>query len=112
MISALTTAISALRAFGQKTSTTAHNLANVNTAGFSAHTTRLQEDVHGGVRAKTVEAAPPLSPPVSAPHTELSHVDLPTEMTNLVLAKRGYEANIKAAQVAAETEDSALDLVR
>jgi len=110
MLSALQTSLTALRAFGRKLGVTANNVANINTDGYQPQQAVMQEASAGGVRAQVV--APDNRPavvPGEAPVTGAA-VDLPTEMTNMILARRGYQASVKAAQTADEMDRALLDL--
>ena len=116
MISPLNNAISALQAHVKKLGVTAHNIANVNTEGYKKYTTTMQEDALGGVRVNIRRVETPGHPydvmedgqPVTK---ETSNVDLSQEVPTLMLARRGYEANVKTIQARDEVLGSLLDII-
>ena len=52
MISALQRSLSAIKAFGEETNVSAHNIANMNTDNFQGIRTTLAEDKQGGVKCE------------------------------------------------------------
>jgi flagellar hook protein FlgE len=115
--------VTALKAFGVGTQVTAHNLANVLTNDFKAGRT-LYADLprYSGVAPQvTVGLGPqgPLVPWVGLPRdpstpawvpegfVEGSNTDVATEMVNLIVTQRGYQANAKVIP----TVDSMLGMV-
>jgi flagellar basal-body rod protein FlgC len=121
--SAMYPAVTALNAFGVGTQVTAHNLANVLTDGFRAgRTTYMDLPRYSGVQARVQTGMGPSGPliPVrgvprdpSAPSwvpdgfVEGSNTDVATEMVNLIVTSRGYQANAKVVP----TVDSMLGTV-
>jgi flagellar hook protein FlgE len=103
--------VTALKAFGIGTQVTAHNLANVLTDGFKAGRTTYQDlPRYSGVAPQvTVGLGPqgPLIPQVGLPKdpatpawvpdgfVEGSNTNVATEMVNLIVTSRGYQANAK-----------------
>ncbi len=90
---------SALRAQATRLSASAHNVANLNTAGFRPQRVRLEALAQGmGVMARVEPAAS--DPPVSVPDLPndrallgYSQVDLVVETVTRLTAQRAYEAN-------------------
>jgi flagellar hook protein FlgE len=97
MVQALHTALSGLTAFARTVQTTAHNLANMHTAGFTRSRSEFQETLDGGVRASDITdqvPAPIFQQTSQGSHFEMqSHVDIGEEMVNLRLAQREFELN-------------------
>ena len=116
MISALSNSISALQAHIKKLGVTANNIANVNSEGYKKYRAVMQEDSLGGVRVNITRVNTPGHPyeviengqPVQK---ETSNVDLSEEIPNLRIAKRGYQANVKAIQAQEKILGSLLDII-
>lgn len=121
--SALYPPVTALNAFGVGTQVTAHNLANVLTEGFRAgRTTYMDLPHYSGVAAHVQNGLGPSGPLIPAPglprdpatpawvpkgFVEGSNTDVATEMVNLIVTSRGYQANAKVVP----TVDSMLGTV-
>jgi len=116
MILPLSNSISALQAHVKKLGVNAHNIANVNSEGFKKYQATMEEDFPGGVRVNISRVNSPGHPyeviengqPVEK---ETSNVDLTEEIPNLMIAQRGYEANIKVIQTQDKVIGSLLDIV-
>ena len=116
MILPLSNSISALQAHVKKLGVNANNIANVNSEGFKKYQATMEEDSLGGVRVNISRVNSPGHPydviengqPVVK---ETSNVDLTEEIPNLMIAQRGYEANIKAIQTQDKVIGSFLDIV-
>jgi flagellar basal-body rod protein FlgC len=116
MFPALTNTISALQAHVQKLGVTANNIANVNSEGYKKYRATMEEDALGGVKVHIRRVETPGHPyevieegqPVKK---ETSNVDLTEEIPNLMIAQRGYEANIKTIQTQDEVLGSFLDVI-
>jgi len=112
--SAMYPSLTAFSAFGPGMQSTAHNLANVLTAGFKAGRVTYADLPHqAGVQAQGPEklsVSGPLAPygpglPLPAPagshpglpagFVEGSTTDVATEMVNLIITSRAYQANAK-----------------
>ncbi|MDR2339512.1 MAG: flagellar biosynthesis protein FlgG [Deltaproteobacteria bacterium] len=109
--SALYPPVTALNAFGVGTQVSAHNLANVLTDGFKAgRTTYMDLPRYSGVQAQVQTGLGPTGPlipvqglprdpatPAWVPEgfVEGSNTDVATEMVNLIVTSRGYQANAK-----------------
>jgi flagellar basal-body rod protein FlgC len=103
--------VTALNAFGVGTQVTAHNLANVQTEGFKAGRTLYQDlPRYSGVAPQVFVGLGrdgPLIPSPGLPrdpktpawvpkgYTEGSNTDVATEMVNIIVTSRGYQANAK-----------------
>lgn len=88
---------------------TAHNIANGQTDGFQSI------DASTGTVSSTAPGAQSqtrLDLPNSSAESHLpSDVDLSTEVTNLIINKNAFEANINALKAQDETLGSILDIV-
>ena len=116
MISALSSSVSALRAFFTKLGVTADNIANVNTDGFKKNRASLHEDQNGGVRVEisrdessgfryaVVQNGEVLE-------KETSNVDLTEEIPDLMITKRAYQANLKTLETQDQMLGSLLDTI-
>ena len=116
MISALNGTLSALSAFVTKLGATADNIANVNTDGFKRNRAVMHEDDNGGVRVElSKDQSPGLRYDViedgKKVEKETSNVDLAEEITDLMLTKRAYQANLKTIETQDEMLGSLLDTI-
>ena len=116
MISPLSSALSALSAFGKKMSVTSNNIANVNTDEFKKSRTTMQEGTHGGVKARIEEVDTPgyiketVNEAGETVEVETSNVDLAEELTEMIPTKTAYSANLKSIKVHDEMMGSLLDI--
>lgn len=111
------TAASAMNALGQGMNATAHNIANVNTAGFDPLQVSYETGPRGqGVRVSAVESAVyPVSDQAAinanpAPEAvdmvavlppealNSSNTELSREFSNMIATQRAYEANAVSVQ--------------
>lgn len=125
----LQTGASALKAHAWGMAVTAHNLANVNTAGFQPQNALLATGPNGkGVQLDAVlfqtdnirqdptqrpQAADQPNFPQSVSSQDFvrsSGTDMAREMVNMTVAQRTYEANTKMVQTADEMLGSLLDI--
>jgi len=110
--------------------TIAHNVANVNTVrgtneeGFRSQMVVAQEvarsgDEGGGVEVARLVVNEEPNPVVYDPNNPLAdaqgnvqhaNVDLATQMSDMVIANRSYQANLRTIQTAREAYESALRL--
>ena len=101
--------LSGLRAFGTKLGVSANNTANALTDGYKTKRAVASEVKGGGVTTK-VETVDQPNPEVYDPDTgqtkQLSNTDLGQEMVNMIVAQRGFEANVKTIQTADEMQKS------
>jgi flagellar hook protein FlgE len=100
MISALSAAASGMNDAMVSVDVAAHNIANVNTAGFSPLQVSSVEVPEGGV-AGLGASVPPGG----------SGTDLAAEMVNLILARVAFVASARAFATAARMQHT-LDVIR
>ena len=116
MILPLNSSISALQAHVKKLGVTAHNIANVNSEGYKKYRATMEEDPLGGVQVDISRVDSPGHPYKVVENgqsvvKETSNVDLAEEIPNLMIAQRGYEANLKTIQTQEKVLGSLLDIV-
>lgn len=117
MISAISSSISALCAFGKKLGVIANNIANVNTEGFKKSRAILKEGPNGGVRVSINRINSPGYPIMEEGTGEMtdretSNVDLTEEIPQLLLTRRGYQANVKTIKTQDEMLGTLIDILR
>jgi flagellar basal-body rod protein FlgC len=130
MFDAMDTAVSGATAQRVWLDAIADNVANINTvhpAGEEPFRARLvhmseQRDTDGsgaGVKVTEVVEYGAQAPMVYDPNhpfadedgnVSMSNVDLGVEMTNMLLAQRGYQANLRVVEQARDTYRSALQI--
>lgn len=104
MISASSSTLSALQAFGTKLQSNANNIANANTDGYKKTRVTLATAAPQGVRAQVEQSSTP-GPTVyregesGVEPVELSNVDLGNELPEMNLNSTYYKANLKTIQV-------------
>ena len=116
MISSMGNNLSALKAFGTKMAVTAKNIANVNSQEYKKSRASLSEDSNGAVRVDVERIE---SPGVSVADVEkdgekekeLSNVDLTEEISEMIITKHGYRANLKAVETQDEMLGATLDII-
>jgi len=101
------------------------NIANVNTyeptsgSAFQASYPIFQSDPNGGVRVAGVAKSDPQGQEVSMPDSPLADangyvrapdIDMSSEMSQLIMAQRGYEASVDVTKTAQTTYDAALTI--
>jgi flagellar basal-body rod protein FlgC len=116
MIYPVSNALSALHAFRKQMDVTANNIANVNTDEFKKSRVNMQESPHGGVQADIQQIDSPGYPKEvirddEAVEVESSNVDLVEEMTDMITAKAGFNANLKTVSRANQMLGSLLDIL-
>ena len=113
MISGISASLSGLNAFGKKLSNAANNIANSNTSGYKKTESIIAEDGVGlpELSLKRIDTPGPLLQESDGTMTEQSNVDLAEELTQSMVAQRGYEANLKALKAQDDTLGSALDIL-
>jgi flagellar basal-body rod protein FlgC len=100
MTEAMQTGAQAMQAFGTALDVTANNIANVSTEGYHAKSAVLAEGSSGqGVQVAGVSVS------------KAEGVDLTREMTGMMFAERGFEANATVVRAAEETTGHILDLI-
>lgn len=65
ILNGINSALSGLRAFSKKINNSAHNIANINTAGFKKKVLPLQDRKTGGVQAASLHSVPTQGPIIS-----------------------------------------------
>ena len=116
MISPLSSALSALSAYGVKMGVTANNIANVNTDGFQQSRTTFTEGDQGGVKPvidqdDTPGSSRQLAEEGQIVEVETSNVDLAGALTETIPTKIGYSANLKTIRTQDEMLGSLLDII-
>jgi len=107
--------------------TLAHNIANVNTVrstdeqAFQAQFVRAGSLPGGGVQVVDIVEGDPVGRLQNAPGHPLAdadgyvrapEVDLASQMTQLVMAQRGYQASVQVTKQAQDTYSTALQIGR
>ncbi|HVN96067.1 MAG TPA: flagellar basal body rod C-terminal domain-containing protein [Syntrophorhabdaceae bacterium] len=112
MISGISASISGLTAFGDTLSNAAHNIANSNTDGYKAKIATITDDEKElpKVNLMTSNTSGALIEQYGVTR-ETSNVDLAVEFPQMMIAQRGYEANIQALKTQNEVLKSILDIV-
>lgn len=112
MVSGISASLAALFAFGKKLSNTAHNVANVNTDGYKKWVATITEDGQGLPEVTLLRSDSPGPLIVEEDGVrEGSNVDLTEEMPQMMIAQRGYEANIKALKTQTDVLESIIDIL-
>ena len=112
MITGISASISALSAFGKKLSTTAHNVANVNTNGYKKTIATVTEDNKGLPQVSLTQSnSPGAIVQDEGLLKEISNVDLAEEFPQMTVAQRSYEANIKALKAQDDLLKSVMDIL-
>ena len=108
MVTGIGASLAGLAAFEKKVAASANNIANSNTAGYKKTEAVIGEDAAGlpEVNLKRIDTPGPLVPEEDGTFTEQSNVDLAQELTQNMVAQKGYEANIKALK----TQDNMLGM--
>jgi flagellar hook protein FlgE len=120
VMSAMFSSISGIQSNFKLMDIAAHNIANINTDGYQAK----QAGLIAGDRVNISEMGSTLSnnytlsgnitndgTGINETGTVPSNVDLSTEMINLLSAKFGIEANLKAFKIASEMTRSSINLL-
>ncbi|HEX2966083.1 MAG TPA: flagellar basal body rod C-terminal domain-containing protein [Syntrophorhabdaceae bacterium] len=112
MVNGISASLSALYAFGNKLSNTAHNVANVNTNGYKKTVATITEDSNSLPQVNLMQSDQPGAIILEdGLLKETSNVDLAEEFPQMMIAQRGYEANIRALQVQNDLLKSAIDMI-
>lgn len=112
MISGLGASVSGLWVFVRKLENAARNIASSNTDGYKARRATVLEGKDGlpEVHISVDTASGALLQDSDGTTRETSNVEVPEEMADLLLVKRGYEANLKSMKTQDEMYDSLLDI--
>ena len=113
MISGLGASVSGLWVFVRKLENAARNIANSNTDSYkSKKATIVEDDSSQPTLNITVDNTPgTIVQDSDGTMVETSNVEQSKEMSDLLIAKRGYEANLKSVKAQEEMLDSLLDIV-
>ena len=116
MINPLSSNLSALRAFGKKMEVTSNNVANVNTEEFKKSRAVLKEGYNGGVEVEISRVDTPGPRVVERSEgqwveREMSNVELEEEVTQAIMTRRCYEANLDAAKTEDEMLGTLIDIL-
>ncbi len=116
MISSIQPTLSALKAFDKKMGVSADNIANVNTPEYRSKEALLSEAPGGGVEAtirRPSELKDSAAEASALPGEEKrpSNVSLDKELPEMMVTKRGYQANLKVFQAQDEMLGTALDIL-
>ena len=115
MVSGIYSGLSALKAIGIKTQTTANNVANVNTDEFKKSRTNLVEGKPEGVDVtiSKIETPGPLVTEQTKEGSKLvekSNVELTEELPSMMLSRRAFQANVKTIQAQDDMLGMLLDI--
>lgn len=114
MINPTNSALSALRAFGQKQGVTSHNVANMNTDGFKKSRAVLEEGDPSGVTVSVSQIDTPgaLLPADdgTGEMRETSNVALEEEVCSLITTRHGFAANVQTLKTWDEMTEELIDL--
>ncbi|MDR2104426.1 MAG: hypothetical protein LBP51_01585 [Deferribacteraceae bacterium] len=108
MLNSINSASSALRAYTEVLNTSARNVANINTEGYTPQRTRLSEG-SSGVRA-TVESVPRTVNTVNNVNN-VSKVDYASEAVEQIISLRAFEANASVIRTADEMLGSLINII-
>ncbi len=116
MVGSIGNNVAALKALGAKMEGTSKNIANANSDGYKKSRVLLKEDSNGGVSSRVETVDTPGASIVSVEdgqkkERELSNVDLTEEMTEMIVTKHAYTANLKSIETEDEMLGAALDIV-
>ncbi len=112
MIKGISASLSALYAFGNKLSNIGHNVANVNTNGYKKTVATITEDENRLPRVNLMQSNQPGAIILEEGlFKETSNVDLAEEFPQMLIAQRGYEANISALKAQSDLIKSVVDMV-
>lgn len=116
MISAVSSAASAINAFEKKMGVISNNVVNSQSDGFKKSRADLEEGEDGGVKVDITQLNDP-GPIVTVQEDgatvqkEMSNVDLAAEIPQTIVAETGYDANLKMLKTQDEMLGTLLDTV-
>jgi flagellar basal-body rod protein FlgC len=113
MINGLSASVSGLWVFVRKLENAARNIANSSRGGYKSKKTTIIEDEAGSPSLNiSVDDTPAASfQDADGVIRETLNVELYKEITDLSIAQRGYEANLKSVKTEDEVLDSLLDII-
>jgi flagellar hook protein FlgE len=92
----------------------ANNIANCNTDGYKRARATIHENPLGLPETKVTKVDTPgplVFDPASEKGRELSNVDIAEEMVNMMIAERGFMANLKTIQAEDELLGSLINIL-
>ncbi|MCF6147797.1 MAG: flagellar biosynthesis protein FlgC [Candidatus Kuenenia sp.] len=109
--SSFKTSQSGMQAAASLLSTTANNLANINTNGYKKNIVRFAEDGNGGVKSEVSknDESPGYYKSEDGTIVETSNVEYANEMTNLMTAGYQFKANTLVLKTVDEAHGNLLD---
>jgi flagellar hook protein FlgE len=116
MISSMSNTVSAIRAIETKMAVLSNNVANSQTDGFKKSRADLRDGRNGDVEVDITRVDNP-GPIVTVRENggtvekEMSNVDLAEEIPQTIIAKTGYEANLKMLKTQDEMLGSLMDIM-
>ena len=112
MVSGISSSLAALFTFGNKLSVTAGNIANVNTDSYKKRVATITDNSAGLPQVDVkVSDSPGALIQEDGVTKETSNVDLAEEFPQMIVAQRGYEANIKALDAQNQVLKYTLDIL-
>lgn len=108
--------IAGINAFLRKLDATSNNVANINTDNYKRRVAHISQDKNGLPETKiTIDKTPGVENPIKpgepdGPPKEMSNVNYADEVINMIEAKNGVKANVRALQCTSDTFDSLLDI--
>jgi len=117
MIFSIQSTLSAIKAFGEKMGVTANNVANVETEEFKKSRATLVEGPRENVAVEITQSETPGPLVVDVTdgqftEREMSNVDLAEEIPQMIIAQRGYEANLATLRTEDEMLKSIIDIIK
>jgi len=115
MISAISSAVTAISAFDKKMAVTSNNVANSETEGFKKSRADLKEGDSGAVQVDISVVGTP-GPVITVEENnglvekEMSNVDLAEAIPQTIITQNGFEANIKTLKTEDEMMGTLLDM--
>jgi flagellar basal-body rod protein FlgC len=100
MLNAINSASSALRAYAVTMNVSAHNVANINTEGYSSQRASLSEARGGGVKVDSVHN--PAEPRQDAYVSGINNVHYAKEAVEQIVSLRAFQANAASVRSADE----------
>lgn len=109
----MSASLAGLFAFSKKVAVTANNVANFTTDGYKRTEAIISEGSQGEpeVILRKIETPGPIIQYPEEPPREHSNVDLSQEIPQLVIAQRGYEANLKFLDAQGDMLKATLDIL-
>ncbi len=116
MVDSVGNSLTALRAFSTRMEVTANNIANMQSEGYRKKKALLQETSNGGVKAEVVRIENPASSIAQAEkgseaQQDRSNEDLAEEISEMIVTKHGYSANLEAIKAQDDMVGEALNIL-